>query len=88
MPNLTIRLEVDPVSRRRTIVVSYQSDPDALANEHEEDHRAIVQKLVEGGLISAEDAGSVRVERAAAGEVAAAEPTRETDERRAIEQRR
>ena len=88
MANLTIRLEVDPVSRRRTIVVSYQSDPDALANEHEEDHRAIVQKLVEGGLISAEEAGSVRVERAAAGEVAAAEPARETDERRAIEQRR
>jgi len=88
MPNLTIRLEVDPVTRRRTIVVSYQSDPDALANEHEEDHRAIVQKLVEGGLISAEEAGSVRVERAAAGEVTAAEPARETDERRAIEQRR
>jgi hypothetical protein len=63
MPHVTLRLEVDPVSRRRTVVVSYRSDPDALPMEHEEEHRALVQKLLEGGLITEEEAGHIRVER-------------------------
>lgn len=64
MAHVTIRLELDPVSRRRTVVVSYRSDADALPSEHEEEHRAVVQKLLEGGLISGEEAGRIRVERA------------------------
>jgi len=64
MPHVTIRLEVEPTTRRRTVVVSYRSDADALPSEHEEEHRVLVQKLLEGGLISEEEAGRIRVERA------------------------
>ena len=65
MPELTIRLEVDPTTRRRTIVVSYRSDPDALASEHEEAHRALVEKLLAKGVISTDEAATLRVERVA-----------------------
>ena len=66
MAKLVIRLDIDRVSQKKTIVVSYESDADALPVEHEEEHRRLVGKLIEGGLIAAEDAGKVRVERAAA----------------------
>lgn len=84
MPHVTIRLEVDPTSRRRTVVVSYASDSDALPHEHEEEHRALVKKLFEGGLLSEDD--HVRVERVSegvAGETAVAEPAA----RRAVDQK-
>ncbi|MGZ3478056.1 MAG: hypothetical protein ACXVCJ_26390 [Polyangiales bacterium] len=87
MASVTIRLEVDPVSRRRTIVVSYQSDADALPNEHEEEHRALVRKLIDGGLVSAEEAGTIRVERASGTEASATTETPETAARKAVEQK-
>lgn len=65
--SVTIRYEVDPETGERTIVVSYQSEPDALPMEHEEEHRELVEKLVEGGLIGAAEAGEVRIEREGAG---------------------
>jgi hypothetical protein len=61
--NLTIQFTVDPETGERTIVVRYRSDPDALPQEHEEEHRALVEQLVEGGLIPAAEAGRVRIER-------------------------
>ena len=67
MAHVTLRLEVDPATRRRTVVVSYTSDADALPNEHEEEHRRLVEKLIEGGLVPAED--RIRVERATGGAV-------------------
>jgi hypothetical protein len=47
---LTLRLRVDPVSGRREVVVDYNSDADALPLEHEEEHRRLAGKVVEGGL--------------------------------------
>ena len=88
MPHVTLRLEVDPTSRRRTVVVSYRSDPDALPSEHEEEHRALVQKLLEGGLITEEEAGRIRVERAEVPPQATAESTAEPEaQRRAVERK-
>jgi hypothetical protein len=61
MPSVRIRLEIDPVTRKRTVWVAYESDLDALPHEHEEEHRALVNKLFEGGLVKTGD--TVRVER-------------------------
>ncbi len=72
MASVTIRLEVDRVTRRRTVVVGYASDEDALPVEHEEAHRAIVRRLIEGGVISEDEGARVRVCREATGEVAEA----------------
>jgi hypothetical protein len=87
MPHVTLRLEVDPHTRRRVILVSYASDPDALPHEHEEEHRALVEKLVQGGLISAEEAGLVQIERPAVVEVPAREVVEEPAERKTEERK-
>lgn len=63
MPHVTIRLEVDPVTRKKTVILSYESDPGALPLEHEEEHRRIVDKLIEGGALKAHELGKIVVER-------------------------
>jgi hypothetical protein len=57
---LTLRLRVDPATGRREVVVDYASDADALPIEHEDEHRQLAGKVVEGGLHS----GKVVVTRA------------------------
>ena len=59
MPELILRLRVDPVTGRREVVVDYTSDSDALPMEHEDDHRKLADKVVDGGLTS----GAVEVSR-------------------------
>ncbi len=71
MPHVTIRLEVDPVTRKKTVILSYESDPGALPAEHEEEHRRIVDRLIEGGALKAHELGKIVVEREQ-------EPLRET----------
>ena len=63
MAEMTIRLRTDPTTGKRDIIVDLHSDADALPHEHEQQHRALVQKLIEGGLIHAEEVGQVIVER-------------------------
>src|SRR5438270_7386 len=60
---MTIRLRTDPATGKKDIVVSLRSDEDALPIEHEQQHRALVQRLIEGGLVKAEELGQVVVER-------------------------
>ena len=59
MADLILRLRVDPVTGRREVVIDYTSDSDALPAEHEEDHRRLAEKVIEGGLRS----GKVTVTR-------------------------
>jgi len=56
---LVLRLRVDPATGRREVVVDYHSDSDALPIEHEDEHRRLAGKVVEGGLHS----GKVSVRR-------------------------
>ena len=63
MAEMTIRLRCDPETGKKDIIVSLRSDADALPHEHEQMHRALVQKLVEGGLLQAAEVGQVVVER-------------------------
>lgn len=63
MPRLTIRLRCDPASGKKDIIVSYHSDADALPQEHEQQHRALVENLIDGGLLKASEVGRIVVER-------------------------
>ncbi|MCA9062364.1 MAG: hypothetical protein KDA96_04880 [Planctomycetaceae bacterium] len=65
MAEMTIRLQTDPVTGRKDIIISLKSDEDLLPHEHEQQHRAIVNKLIEGGIINAAEAGKLIVEREA-----------------------
>jgi hypothetical protein len=63
MAELTIRLRCNPETGKKDIIISMRSDEDALPHEHEQQHKALVEKLIEGGLIKASEAGKIVVER-------------------------
>ncbi|HUT88240.1 MAG TPA: hypothetical protein VMY37_01975 [Thermoguttaceae bacterium] len=65
MAEMTIRLQCDPVTGKRDIIVSLRSDEDALPQEHEQLHQALVDKLIEGGIVKAGELGKVIIEREA-----------------------
>lgn len=84
MAEMTIRLRTDPATGKKDIIIDLRSDYDALPHEHEQRHRALVQRLIEGGLIKAEELGQVVVEREQeAAEPAAQASTPPQDERQA-----
>jgi len=66
MADLILRLRVDPVTGKRELVIDYTSDADALPIEHEQAHRELAGRVVEGGLRG----GTLEVTRAAASPVA------------------
>jgi hypothetical protein len=68
MPDLTLRLRVDPVTGKREVVIDYSSDSDALPFEHEEEHRQLAEKVINGGI-----KGNPKVEVSREGEAAATE---------------
>ncbi len=63
MAEMTIRLRCDPATGKKDILVSLQSDADALPHEHEQLHRQLVDKLLQGGMIKAKEIGQIIVER-------------------------
>ena len=63
MPEMTIRLLRDPQTGKQNIVVKLRSDEDALPHEHEQMHRALVDKLIEGGILKAGEEGNLIIER-------------------------
>ncbi len=78
MPEMTIRLLRDPQTGKQNIIVKLRSDEDALPHEHEQMHRALVDKLINGGILKAGEEGSLIIEREE--ETGAAEPARGTSE--------
>ena len=63
MARITIRLIVNPETRKRDVVIDYESDQDAMAMEHEDDHGKIVDQLIEGGTLNAAELGKIIVNR-------------------------
>jgi len=63
MGELILRLEIDRVTGKRNVIIDYGSDRDALPMEHEEDHRRLVDRLIEGGTLRAAELGRVIVRR-------------------------
>jgi hypothetical protein len=66
MADVTIRFRHNPKTGKRDLVISYESDQDALPHEHERDHRAVVEQLL--GQKLGDDVGEIHVERAGARE--------------------
>ncbi len=63
MAEMTIRLQCDPETGKKEIIVSLRSDEDSLPQEHEQLHKALVDKLIEGGIVKASEIGKITVER-------------------------
>ncbi len=63
MAQITIRLRINPETGKKDIHIGLRSDEDALPHEHEQKHKAIVDKLIEGGILNAEERGEIVVER-------------------------
>ncbi|MFO7565534.1 MAG: hypothetical protein R6X02_23025 [Enhygromyxa sp.] len=87
MAELNIRLQIDPETGKKNLIIEYESDADMLPIEHEEEHRRLVNALVEGGVVKAEELGKVTVKRESGEAVASdAEATEQADERESVEQ--
>lgn len=69
MATLILRLEVDPNTKKKNVWVKYESDSDALPIEHEEQHKQIVEALLKGGKVKAEELGTITIEREGQGPV-------------------
>lgn len=63
MAEMTIQLRIDPATGKKNIVVDLRGDDDSLPHEHEQMHKALVDKLIEGGLLKAGEVGRVVVRR-------------------------
>ena len=61
MAQMTIILRRDPASGKQNITVKLDSDPDALPIEHEQQHKALVEKLL--GLGINPDDANIVIER-------------------------
>ena len=84
MAEMTIQLKIDPATGKKDIIIGLKSDDDALPHEHEQRHQALVEKLIEGGVLQAAEVGKIIVEREAEeGEPAAPVSTPSQEERRA-----
>ena len=62
MAEMIIMLRRDPNTGKQNIIIKLDSEPDALPMEHEQMHRALVEKLIGKGL-KPEDLGELIVER-------------------------
>ncbi len=84
MAEMTIQLKIDPATGKKDIIIGLKSDDDALPHEHEQQHKALVEKLIEGGVLQAAEVGKIIVEREAEeSEPAAPASTPSQDQRRA-----
>jgi hypothetical protein len=63
MAEMIIQLRRDPQTGKQTVTIKLHSDPDALPHEHEQMHRELVEKLINKGLVSAEELENVVIER-------------------------
>ncbi len=63
MAEMTIRLIPDPVTGKKNIIISLRSDEDALPHEHEQMHRQLADKLIQGGIVKQSELGKITVER-------------------------
>src|SRR5690606_12668489 len=63
MGEVVIRLVVNKATGKKDVIISYASDADALPVEHEDEHRRVVDRLLEGGALRAAELGDVVIER-------------------------
>lgn len=86
MAELNIHLQIDPETGKKNLIIEYESDSDMLPMEHEEEHRRLINELVEGGVVKAEELGKVVVRRQTGAEVEVVEGEDEqADARESVE---
>jgi hypothetical protein len=83
MAELVLKLHVDPKTGKKTLTADYKSDADALPSEHEEEHRRLVGKLVEGTPLAG---AALEVERQAEAPAAGDSPEEQAEEQ-AVDQK-
>lgn len=87
MAEMTIQLRCDPQTGKKDIVITLHSDADSLPLEHEQQHRALVDRLLEGGMIKAGELGQIVVQRKEKdGSVAPVPESQPESERRGLAQ--
>ncbi len=74
MATLILRLDIDPTTKKKNVWVKLDSDSDALPMEHEEQHKRIVEALLAGGALKAEDLGTITIEREGQGPAKVVDP--------------
>jgi hypothetical protein len=84
MATVTLRLEIDSVTKKKNVWVKYDSDSDALPLEHEEQHKKIVEALLKGGQIKAEELGNIHIEREGQGSTKPQEEQKREAEKEAV----
>ncbi|MER2560191.1 MAG: hypothetical protein ABTQ32_05720 [Myxococcaceae bacterium] len=84
MATMTLRLEIDPVSKKKNVWVKLESDSDALPMEHEEQHKRLVELLIAGGKVKPEELGTLVIEREGQGAVAKEKPNEAPAQREGV----
>lgn len=75
MAGIEITLRFNRKTGKKDIVISYESDADSLPIEHEEEHQAIVAKLLDEGVLQKSELGEIQVERITAPPSGESRPT-------------
>jgi|CXWL01.1.fsa_nt_gi hypothetical protein len=63
MATVILRLEIDPTTKKKNVVIKYESDSDALPMEHEETHKRLLEQLIAGGALKESELGNIVIER-------------------------
>jgi hypothetical protein len=74
MATMILRLEIDPLTKKKNVWVKLESDSDALPMEHEEQHKRLVEALIAGGTVKPEELGTLVIEREGQGAVTKEKP--------------
>jgi hypothetical protein len=60
---VTLRLRHNPKTGKRDLLVEYESEDDALAHEHERDHRRFVEQLLGRSIDDLGPIGEIHLKR-------------------------
>lgn len=84
MATLTLRLEIDPSTKKKNVWIKYDSDSDALPMEHEEQHKKLVEALLAGGTVKPDELGTITIEREGQGPAQPQAPSQSPEGREAV----
>ena len=84
MATMILRLEIDPVTKKKNVIVKLDSDSDALPGEHEEQHKRLVELLIAGGKVTPEDLGTISITREGQGAVVKEKPNEAPAQREGV----
>lgn len=63
MAEMTIQLRSNPETGKKDITIHLKGDVDQLPHEHEQQHKRLVEALLEKGLVEEAELGTITIER-------------------------